>query len=378
MKQVKVERITFTVPESYNFVKKLGSGAYGTVASFEVGQEKLAVKKVQSAFNDLIDAKRIVREVKLLRHFNHDNVVSIRDMFAPPGPDYEDIYIVMEAVDTDLHRVIYSSQKLSAEHVQYFVYQIFRGLKYVHSANVVHRDLKPSNILVMKDCQLKICDFGLARGFGIHEDDPNLTDYVVTRWYRAPEVILTAHEYTKAIDVWAVGAILAEICGRKPLFPGKDPRDQIQLTLQCLGRQRDEDLRWMGKNESALRFVQKLQLGTKRSWADCYPQQPRDTWTPDLSSLLDGLLTFNPEKRISLQQCLQHPWMKDLHDPTDEPECPTQIDWAFDKMELTKRSLQNAMYCEIADFHPEIVARDKQALGGRGLTPAEQQQLGLR
>jgi mitogen-activated protein kinase 1/3 len=100
------------------------------------------------------------------------------------------------------------------------MYQTLRGLLYIHSANVIHRDLKPSNILVNKNCDLKICDLGLARGFQI--EDENKTEYVVTRWYRAPEVILQASEYTKAIDVWSVGCIFAELIGRTPLFPGKD------------------------------------------------------------------------------------------------------------------------------------------------------------
>jgi mitogen-activated protein kinase 1/3 len=196
-----VQGTEFTVPSSYTLVKKLGSGAYGTVAAFEdkaaSPPRTVAVKLVKSAFNDLIDAKRIVREVKLLRHFEHDNVVSILDIFPPDSPDFEDIYIIMDLMDTDLHRVIYSNQSLTNEHIQYFLYQLLRGLKYVHSANVVHRDLKPSNILVNRDCELKICDFGLSRGFEEGQEDSDFTHYVVTRWYRAPEVILTAKKNTR-------------------------------------------------------------------------------------------------------------------------------------------------------------------------------------
>ncbi len=123
--------------------------------------------------------------------------------------------------------------------------QILRGLKYLHSANVIHRDLKPSNILVNKNCDLKICDFGLARGFRSQDqEDPNLTDYVVTRWYRAPEVVLLASEYTKAIDVWSVGCILCELVGRKALFTGKDHLDQIKKIIEIIGMPGEEDLHW--------------------------------------------------------------------------------------------------------------------------------------
>merc|ERR1719329_681071 len=231
-------KVKFKVPAELNFIKKVGSGAYGTVASFEDPKtgKKMAVKKITDAFHDLIDGKRILREVKLLRNFQHDNIISILDMYPPDTPDFDDIYIVTDLMETDLHRVIYSKQALNEEHHQYFVYQIVRGLLYLHSANVVHRDLKPANILVNKSCDLKICDFGLARGLSGGDDaDSSLTDYVVTRWYRAPEVVLLASEYTKSIDVWSVGCILCELIGRKPIFTGKDHLDQIKKILQITG-----------------------------------------------------------------------------------------------------------------------------------------------
>ncbi len=132
---------------------------------------KVAVKKVPNAFDDLIDAKRILREIKLLSFFDHENIISLLDVPRPPSKTgYNDIYIVTDLMETDLHRVIYSKQDLSDDHIQYFVYQILRGLLYMHSANVAHRDLKPSNILVNKNCDLKICDLGLGRG-GIKEED---------------------------------------------------------------------------------------------------------------------------------------------------------------------------------------------------------------
>merc|ERR1719498_1455907 len=247
------------VPANLDLIKKVGSGAYGVVASFQDQQtgNKLAVKKITDAFHDLVDGKRILREIKLMRHFNHDNVICILDLYPPDSPDFDDIYIVQDLMETDLHRVIYSKQVLNEEHHQYFSYQILRGLLYMHSANVVHRDLKPSNILVNKNCDLKICDFGLARGLGVDEEDATLTDYVVTRWYRAPEVVLLASEYTKSIDVWSVGCILCELIGRKPIFTGKDHLDQIKKILQVLGTPTEKDMAWLPGNGPARKFIEK-------------------------------------------------------------------------------------------------------------------------
>lgn len=184
----------------------------------QVTKEKTAIKKVPRAFDDLVDAKRILREIKLLRHFDHENVIGMRDILKPASlEDFEDVYMITDLMETDLHRIIYSKQKLSDDHVQYFVYQMLRALKYMHSAGVLHRDLKPSNLLLNSNCDLKVCDFGLARG--VNDEQLDLTEYVVTRWYRAPEIMLSCKEYTYAIDVWSVGCILGELLGRKPMFP---------------------------------------------------------------------------------------------------------------------------------------------------------------
>lgn len=169
---------TFTVETKYKLIKQIGQGAYGIVCSCKDTSKdsnhefyKVAIKKVHNAFEDLIDAKRILREIKLLKFFNHENIVTLLDIPKPPGKTgYEDIYFITDLMGTDLHKVIYSKQELSDEYIQFFIYQIIRGVLYMHSANVVHRDLKPSNILSNADCHVKICDLGLGRG-GMPEDD---------------------------------------------------------------------------------------------------------------------------------------------------------------------------------------------------------------
>jgi mitogen-activated protein kinase 1/3 len=252
---------TFTVDKRYAMIRVIGSGAYGVVISAkdtnatskDVGgnsaNSSVAIKMVPKAFSDEIDAKRILREIKLLNHFQHDNIVNLIDMMPPNVKyldDFTDVYMVTELMETDLHRIIYSKQKLSIEHVQYFIYQVLRGLKYIHSCRVLHRDLKPSNLLVNSNCDLKICDFGLARGILSSSSDSALidgqhptlllTEYVVTRWYRAPEIMLACHEYSYPIDVWSVGCIFAELVLRKPYFPGDDYIDQVRLRLRLGAR----------------------------------------------------------------------------------------------------------------------------------------------
>jgi len=150
----------------------------------------------------------------------HENLLSLQTLMQPLNAhSFQDLYMVSELMETDLSSVIKSSQHLSEEHLQFFMYQLVRGVKFLHTSNVVHRDLKPRNLLVNSNCDLKICDFGLAR-----IDFPNLqwkasvmTDYVATRWYRAPEIIVGWGKYSKSVDIWSIGCILGELINRKPL-----------------------------------------------------------------------------------------------------------------------------------------------------------------
>eukprot|EP00619_Florenciella_sp_RCC1007_P019458 CAMPEP_0205939358 /NCGR_PEP_ID=MMETSP1325-20131115/49400_1 /ASSEMBLY_ACC=CAM_ASM_000708 /TAXON_ID=236786 /ORGANISM="Florenciella sp., Strain RCC1007" /LENGTH=237 /DNA_ID=CAMNT_0053309823 /DNA_START=50 /DNA_END=760 /DNA_ORIENTATION=+ len=213
----------FHIDKRYTDLKSVSEGSYGFVAAAHdtLKDRGVAIKKVTNFLRDLDDAKRIAREIKLLMHLSsHQGVIRVLDvMTSPPNTtDFSDVYIVCPLMESDLERIISSDQPLSEAHAQYFMYQILRALKYIHSAGIIHRDLKPGNLLVNANCDLTICDFGLARGAGAEE----LTEYVVTRWYRAPELLLSCSSYTTAIDIWSVGCICAELIGRKPLFPGNN------------------------------------------------------------------------------------------------------------------------------------------------------------
>lgn len=358
---------TFRIPVHLDLVKKVGSGAYGCVASFKdtKSNQKIAIKKITHAFDDLVDGKRILREVKMLRHFDHDNIIRILDMYPPPCIDFEDIYIVTDLMETDLHRVIYSKQPLSEEHHQYFAHQILRGLLYLHSANIVHRDLKPSNLLVNKNCDLKICDFGLARVLSTSEDDTlGKTDYVVTRWYRAPEVVLLASEYTSSIDLWAVGCILCELIGRAPVFAGKDHLDQIKKIVAVLGTPAEEELNWLPRNGSARNFLKKCSPAPKASWSKIYP-----TASKEALEVVEKMLHFNPMARVTVKDALRLKYFESLFDEEDMvlDSRVDPMDWTFDNFEPTKKLLQNYVYRECASFHPEIIERDREQLKERGL-----------
>jgi len=322
----------FDVYAKYRPVKQLGKGAYGVVVSCEDTEthEFVAIKKVVDAFQNLMDAKRTLREIKLLHHMGgHENIVRIKEIIVPGtlGPEFKDVYIVYELMDTDLNQVIKSNQPLSDQHAQYFLYQVLRGLKYVHSCNILHRDLKPANLLVNANCDLKIADFGLARVAA--EKRWEMTEYVVTRWYRAPELLLSEHDYGPAVDVWSVGCIFAEVMGRKPLFVGRDYLKQLDAILKVSGSPTEDDLSFV-QGKEARNYILGLPHRRKVSLKEIYPEAD-----PAALDLLDMMLEFNPKRRITVEAALKHPYFASLHDPDDEPVSDAQMDFAFEREDLT-------------------------------------------
>jgi mitogen-activated protein kinase 1/3 len=160
-----------------------------------------------------------------------------------------DVYLVFEKMDTDLYKIIKSNQDLSDDHYKFIMYQILRALKFLHSANIVHRDIKPSNVLINEDCIIKLCDFGLSRNLRENET-LKLTEYVVTRYYRAPEVMLCSHQYSKSIDIWSAGCSFAELLSKTYLFPGDNYLSQIKLIIEALGTQAEEDIEFISNGHA--------------------------------------------------------------------------------------------------------------------------------
>lgn len=364
----------FHVEKRWKLVREMGSGAYGVVVSAvdEISGETVAIKLVTRIFDKVQLAKRALREVTLLRHFSsHENITGLIDVDAI-SPDFQEIYIFMEPMEADLHQIIKSGQHLSNEHVQYFLYQILRGMKYVHSAAVIHRDLKPGNLLVNSDCELKICDFGLSRGFGSAPDEQvgHLTEYVATRWYRAPEIMLAFRGYTRAIDVWSIGCIFAELMLGRPLFKGKDYVDQLNKILDVLGTPEEDVINRIGSDKAQL-YIRSLPVKKAVPLRKLLP-------TADVQALdlLQKMLSFDPSARISVPDALAHPWLASYHEETDEPDCPTAFEkWRdIEKLE-TLEDFRKALWEEIEDYRMEVrgITREPAAPGphenARGGTP---------
>ncbi|XP_067135261.1 mitogen-activated protein kinase 1-like isoform X2 [Centruroides vittatus] len=336
----------FEVGPRYINLSYIGEGAYGIVVSAQdnVTKQKVAIKKI-SPFEHQTYCQRTLREIKILIRFKHENIIDIRDIISASSLDQmKDIYIVQTLMETDLYKLL-KSQKLSNDHICYFTYQILRGLLYIHSANVLHRDLKPSNILLNTCCDLKICDFGLARiADPDHDHTGFLTEYVATRWYRAPEIMLNSKGYTKSIDIWSVGCILAEMISNRPIFPGKHYLDQLNRILAILGSPTSEDLQCI-INEKARIYLQSLPKKSKVLWTKLYPNGDEKAL-----DLLDKMLTFNPNKRITVEQALAHPYFKQYYVPSDEPLAEEPFKFETELDDLPKEELKELIFKETMLF----------------------------
>eukprot|EP01060_Flectonema_neradi_P032860 TRINITY_DN5332_c0_g1_i1.p1 TRINITY_DN5332_c0_g1~~TRINITY_DN5332_c0_g1_i1.p1 ORF type:complete len:240 (+),score=15.51 TRINITY_DN5332_c0_g1_i1:79-798(+) len=236
-RQYNADGTYFNLPERYTAQEVLGQGAYGVVCSAldnETGG-MVAVKKVVQPFKDLESARKLVREVRLLSHFNkHSTVLGLKSIIPPEEDDYSAIYFSTDLLHADLRALLKSNKfDFSPGHQRWFTYQLLSGVNAIHSCGVLHRDLKPENIFIDQDCSLRIGDFGLAR------DDAQtmMSIYVVTRWYRSPELLMNWNKYNFSVDIWSVGCIFAEMLAtdHKPLFPGRDYLQQLHMILQVIG-----------------------------------------------------------------------------------------------------------------------------------------------
>ncbi|KAL5019856.1 hypothetical protein ScPMuIL_002748 [Solemya velum] len=331
------------VPLRYEGLIPLGSGSYGQVCSAidRKYNRKVAIKKLLRPFQTAVHSKRAYRELRILKHMNHENVIDLFDVFSPSSNlnGFEELYFVFPDMDTDLGNIL-KSQKLSDDQVHFLVYQILRALKYVHSAGIIHRDLKPSNIAVNANCELKLLDFGLAR-----QTEESMTGYVATRWYRAPEIMLNWMHYNKAVDIWSVGCIMAEMIIGEPLFPALRHIEHLKMILVLVGTPGPE---FMQKIESvdARRYIESLPKETKREFKEVFPNA-----SDHAIDLLKKMLTIDPDVRISATDALAHPYMEFLSDPSDEPTCEL-YDQSFEDLELNISEWKKLVYEEVLNFVP--------------------------
>ncbi|KAL7982709.1 hypothetical protein Chor_010307 [Crotalus horridus] len=296
-----ITKTVWEVRERYRELQAVGSGAYGAVCSAidQKNGSKVAIKKLYRPFQSELFAKRAYRELRLLKHMKHENVIGLLDVFTPdPSLDkFNDFYLVMPFMGTDLSKIM-KHEKLTEDRIQFLVYQMLKGLKYIHSSGIIHRDLKPGNLAVNEDCELKILDFGLAR-----HTDSEMTGYVVTRWYRAPEVILNWMHYTQT-DL-----------------------DQLTEIMKVTGTPTQD-------------FVQKLQSQDAKNYIKSLPQVQKKDFAAILKNvnplavnLLEKMLVLDPEKRITASEALAHSYFETIHDPEEENKAE-KYDDTFDNMDM--------------------------------------------
>ncbi|GMY15063.1 cyclin-dependent kinase G-2-like isoform X2 [Fagus crenata] len=296
----------------FEYLKKINEGTYGVVykAKDKKTGEIVALKKVK------MDVEKedgfplsSLREINILLSFNHPSVVGVKEVVMDED-DLDSVFMVMEFMEYDLKGLLeVMKQPFCMSEVKCLMLQLLEGVKYLHDNWVLHRDLKTSNLLVSKEGELKICDLGLSRQYG--SPLKPYTQLVVTLWYRAPELLLGTKKYSTAIDMWSVGCIMAELVAKEPLFRGKNEIDQLGKIFQILGTPNEKiwpgltKLRGVGPN-----LKQPYNLLRKKFPARSF------TGSPVLSDLgidlLNKLLTYDPEKRITVEAALKHDWFREV------------------------------------------------------------------
>ncbi|KAH9581990.1 Protein kinase domain [Trypanosoma melophagium] len=336
----------------YEIQAQLGQGAYGIVwrASDRRTHQVVALKKIYDAFQNATDAQRTFREIMFLQALKHPNIIKL--LHVHRATNDKDIYLVFEYMETDLHVVI-RANILEDIHKQFIIYQLLKTMKYLHSAELLHRDMKPSNLLVNSDCSMKVADFGLARSILSLEKEqvarPVLTDYIMTRWYRPPEILLGSTRYTKGVDMWAVGCILAELILGRPIFPGRTTMKQLELIISVLGEPTAEDIAATNSQfaEAMLRDIRRSQVTT---FAELLPKA-----SPDALDLVEKLMRFNPNARLTAEQALEHPYVAAFHKAQDEPVAPGPITISLpDDTRFTMQEYRERLYQEIANARRKV------------------------
>ena len=289
--------------ERYIKLEKLGAGTYGEVykARDRQTQEILALKKIRLHDTDEGVPATSIREISLLKELQHPNIVRLKDVVHSD----KKLYLVFEYLEHDLKKhmdSVVSTGGLSPIQIKAILYQMIRGVSFCHSHRVLHRDLKPQNLLIDKDRNLKLADFGLARAFGIPVR--TYTHEVVTLWYRAPEILLGSKHYSTPVDMWSVGCIFAELVNRKPLFPGDSEIDELFRIFRVLGTPSEEQ--WPGVS----------QLPDFKPTFPQWKSKPLADVARGLDAngldLLRQMLVYEPSRRISAKMALQHPYFDDL------------------------------------------------------------------
>uniref|UniRef100_A0A8D3BRV1 Stress-activated protein kinase JNK n=1 Tax=Scophthalmus maximus TaxID=52904 RepID=A0A8D3BRV1_SCOMX len=341
---------TFTVLKRYQNLRPIGSGAQGIVCSAydQILERNVAIKKLSRPFQNQTHAKRAYRELVLMKCVNHKNIIGLLNVFTPQKSfeEFQDVYLVMELMDANLCQVI--QMELDHERLSYLLYQMLCGIKHLHNAGIIHRDLKPSNIVVKSDCTLKILDFGLARtaATGLL-----MTPYVVTRYYRAPEVIL-GMGYQSNVKCHCANGVLQYGCAKEQSVY----IDQWNKVIEQLGTPSQDFL--MKLNQSVRTYVENRPRYAGYTFEKLFPDVlfPADSDHNKLKAsqardLLSKMLVIDASKRISVDEALQHPYINVWYDPAEvEAPPPKFADKQLDEREHTVEEWKELIYKEVSEW----------------------------
>jgi len=301
--------------DRFRRLEKLGEGTYGVVykaRDVNTG-DTLALKKIRLDAEDEGIPSTAIREISLLKQLQHPNIVRLYDVILTD----QKLTLVFEFLDQDLKKYLdsFGDRGLDAGTTKSFLWQLLQGICHCHENRVLHRDLKPQNLLINREGELKLADFGLARSFGIPVR--SYTHEVVTLWYRSPEVLLGSRHYSTPIDLWSVGCIFAEIASGRPFFPGRNDKDQLLRIFKVLGTPTLDD--WPGMAELP-QYQQNYTVYKRQNLGKIIPLNQTGI------DLLEAFLQYDPDKRITAEKAIEHPYFKeDSREATDEKLPETEI-----------------------------------------------------
>lgn len=292
--------------EKYRKLEKIGEGTYATVyrAQDETTGQQVALKEIRLNPEEGAPSTAL-REISFMRELSHPNIVKLIEVIHTP----HSLGLVFELLQHDLKHLLDArrAQKkpFSVAQIQSVMYQILSGLAFCHDRKILHRDLKPQNLLLSAEGQVKLADFGLARGFGIPVNA--FSSEVVTLWYRPPDILLGSTSYTTPIDMWSVGCIMAELLLLYPLFPGKNNQDQVRRIFKVLGTPSMELLNYLTNGTGIPEWIGSFPFYEPISWEQLFPTLP-----PSGLNLIARLLDYRPTMRISAKEALEHSFFDDL------------------------------------------------------------------